>query len=93
MVLLGCSASLNLPVTLLQANPASSGSADWRELPPDLLHRILAVLFHPRDCPAPLLDLFQQHASLQLTCKAWAAALEQSTYEVRAAGSAVGCAG
>lgn len=38
-------------------------------------------MFPPPDQPAPLLDLFQQHASLQLTCKAWAAALERGQYQ------------
>ncbi|KAI7839853.1 hypothetical protein COHA_006416 [Chlorella ohadii] len=59
-----------------------ASSADWRELPSELLHRVFAAVFPPPDQPAPLLDLFQQHASLQLTCKAWAAALEHTHYEV-----------
>ena len=67
----------------------------WQALPPNLLRRCFAAVFPPPAEPAPLLDQGRQWFALQLTCKAWEAALtedvpvsaEDSPVKVRQCGS------
>lgn len=61
------------PAKLPVINPPQAPSIT--DLPPDLLRRIFSTLL-PSAEPQPLLDVGQQWLSLQLTCKAWAAALQ-----------------
>lgn len=63
--------------------PDPAQAPSFADLPPDILHHIFGALL-PSSQSLPLLDAAQQCLALQLTCKAWAAALQHVTVAVQA---------
>ncbi len=63
------------------AVPAQAHS--FADLPPEILHHIFGTLL-PSVQPLPLQDVAQQWMALQLTCKAWQAAMQHMPVAVEA---------